>query len=729
MKNITLLLLCLFVGLNASANHVSSADIWYEYTGTGNNYRIYIQIVKTCEPSASNVTMGQNLTFMVSSSCLSTSYMAWLPEISRDTLEPYCPGTLGTCSSTTSTSPGWIKLVYSDTISVPPCSDWKFSWGVGARSPGIWNLQNPAPSGIYVEAFLNNSLAVNSSGYISNPPTHSPMTGSLYTLPLPAVNIDNDSIAYEWYQPLEDFNGPVPIPYAAGFSLNNPIASSTPFTMNAVNQTLQFTPGLSGQFSLALRVKDYRSGQLVGYSSRDFMLTVAQGTAALTVPLVATGTAMHYNTCPSSTNSITLNFTDSTLTDSVYLTVLPPVIPGFSFNTVTSPASGGASATISWNTPANMNPATLPYFLIGVRARDNNCPNNSFADYAFVVHTAQCSTDSVWAGDANGDYTVSNYDPLAVAVAYGKTGFARPGASSLWQAEFCPDWIDTFINGVNLKHADCNGDGVVDTNDLAPIAANWGNVHLKPGAQAKITGIPDLFFDVAGISFHPGALVSVPIKLGSSASPMNHIYGLGSDISVGGITLSSPPTISYTSSWVATGANALNFTKTNAGNIAAFSWAHARKDHQNISGQGVIATLNFTVPPSAVNGQVITLNFDNSVIVDKDLAPVTAFNEVDASVYVNLLSVNDIAIKINYAVVVPNPSKGATSLHIKASETCSAELRVVDLVGKTVYQERIQLGKGENIAALPYKSLSKGMYFVNLSGNGTRTQAIKWMKD
>ena len=55
-------------------------------------------------------------------------------------------------------------------------------------------------------------------------------------------------------------------------------------------------------------------------------------------------------------------------------------------------------------------------------------------------------TDSVWAGDANADFTADMYDPLAISVAYGTSGTVRPGATTTWQAEYCPDWGNEFNN-------------------------------------------------------------------------------------------------------------------------------------------------------------------------------------------------------------------------------------------------------------------------------------------
>ena len=37
--------------------------------------------------------------------------------------------------------------------------------------------------------------------------------------------------------------------------------------------------------------------------------------------------------------------------------------------------------------------------------------------------------------------------------------------STAWTAQAATDWGQTFASSVDYKHADCNGDGIVDAND------------------------------------------------------------------------------------------------------------------------------------------------------------------------------------------------------------------------------------------------------------------------
>jgi hypothetical protein len=613
-------------------------------------------------------------------------------------------------------------MTYTDTITLIPCSDWKISINIGSRT-AVLNLAGSITQNLYVEARLNNAIAPNSSPYIPNPPMHFIKVGSLNTIPVQALDPEGDSLVYEWYQPTNGSSSP--IAYNGGYSFTNPIGGTAVF--NQANQTMQLQAAIMGKFTLAFMVKEYRGGTLVGYTAKDFIVASYNFATTPTIPLISASTIMQYNTCPGIANSITVSFVDSTLTDSVYAKIIPTPTPGFSFTSTPAPGLGSGSTTISWTTPSTFNPSTLPYFYINILARDNACPGNAFAYYAILVKTAQCNTDTVWAGDANADYTVNMYDPLAIAVAYNKTGALRPGATTAWQAQYCTNWTDTFSNGVNMKHADCNGNGTVDTFDLAAVYTNWGNVHVKGGGiKAKTTGVPDLYFDIAGINFYPGATVSVPIKLGNSVSPMNNMYGLASKITIGGVTLASAPTITYPGSWIGSGGNTLKFLKSiNPNNIA---WAYARRDHQNISGNGTIAMLNFIIPSNAVVGSTLSLDFDNSRIVNNALVEITGYNEVDTFALVTPVSVNDINTTINYAAVVPNPSQNNASLQLMLAERGSLNMSIVDMVGKLVYYKEMFLEKGENNIGLPSSSLVAGSYLIRLHDNVNLPVVVKWLK-
>ena len=718
MKRITLTTLCLFVAFRLLATHVASAEVRYDYTGYMNTYNVYVTLIGACEPGAVGLPGQASVVF--SSSC--ATMVRHAPLISLDTLMTYCtPGT-GACYQPNSPQPQYVRRVYMDTISLMPCA-WTISWSLCCRNSSIVNLDNPGGQELYVEAYLDNSQVHNSSAFIANPPHVIIGSGVPNSISVQAVDAQYDSIVYEWYQP-QTANQQA-IPYATGYSFADPLGIGGSAQLNLNNQTIDLLAPVSGNYNLALRVKDYRNGQLVGITARDFQVT-AIGNNPFTAPLPSAVSSMQVTTCPGQPNSIQLTFVDNPA-DSVYLTVTTPNIPGFNFVQNINPGLGSATADISWITPLSADPATMPFFYINIDARDNNCPAGNFGMYSVAVLLRQCITDSVWAGDANGDWTVNVYDPLAVAVAYGSTGAPRAGATTNWQAEWCAPWADTFVNGVNYHHADCNGDGTVDALDLGAISSNWGSFHLKEGSRSKTTSVPDLWFDISNIGFHPGATVAVPVKLGTTAFPMNGFYGLATEVTVSGVALTNPVDITHGNTWVGPSASTLQFKRVNPSDNGQVSLAYARKDQQPVSGEGVIGYLEFDIPVTAVVGQQLHLSFSNTRIIDEHMNELTSFNVIDTSVLITPLSVNTVSGRQVHAAVVPNPSNGQAHLEVFLQQAQRLEMTIVNLHGQLIHRSTFQAASGHNTFALP-EDVVPGIYLLNLTDNDQFRQSLKWIR-
>ncbi len=69
-------------------------------------------------------------------------------------------------------------------------------------------------------------------------------------------------------------------------------------------------------------------------------------------------------------------------------------------------------------------------------------------------------------------------DVLIIGLGYGMTGATRTNASLDFTAQPCEDWAGNLTAdstySINPKHADCNGDGIIDSVDLVAIRVNYG---------------------------------------------------------------------------------------------------------------------------------------------------------------------------------------------------------------------------------------------------------------
>ncbi len=75
----------------------------------------------------------------------------------------------------------------------------------------------------------------------------------------------------------------------------------------------------------------------------------------------------------------------------------------------------------------------------------------------------------VYPGDANNDGLVDVRDVLPIGRFYGMIGPARTGATTIWGAQTLANpW-----SPLDAGFADCDGNGVIDSNDVVPIVQNW----------------------------------------------------------------------------------------------------------------------------------------------------------------------------------------------------------------------------------------------------------------
>lgn len=92
---------------------------------------------------------------------------------------------------------------------------------------------------------------------------------------------------------------------------------------------------------------------------------------------------------------------------------------------------------------------------------------------AILLYNINLKANDVLPGDCNNNGQVELVDFLFWGLASGNTGDARTNATTDCTNENAADW-NIEINGVNGKHQDTDGNGIVDFNDLNIVAGNYG---------------------------------------------------------------------------------------------------------------------------------------------------------------------------------------------------------------------------------------------------------------
>ena len=378
-KKVFLAVFPIFLSFSVFAGYVQGGNMRYEFNGS--NYTVYITLYY--DLTATNIPSTRPLN-CISASC-SDSFWRSIPRISLDTnREMQCNNTSG----------GVIVAKFIDTVSLSPCTDWRL-WVKGPFLSGNINNLGLSPSAydLYLEVTLNNQNEVNSSAYIANAPPFLLDNNSVSSVSLQAIDPDGDSIA------LSMSNIPV-LPSQGGFlsfapfagtdvyNINNQIGNAS--IMDNANQRLILsTSNYGGQKMMACKIEEYRNGILWSTYRSVWSTQVAPGNTNKTMPYTVPGTDYSYTTLWGQFNSITINFADSNLTDSVFVDFFPPNLNGFTFNTIVNNGLGNASGTISWITPVGVTEAELPYFIIPVRAKNNTCPDQSYSYYGILIDMQQ----------------------------------------------------------------------------------------------------------------------------------------------------------------------------------------------------------------------------------------------------------------------------------------------------------------------------------------------------
>ena len=585
---------------------------------------------------------------------------------------------------------------------------------------------------LYIEAMLNNSSAPNSAAKISNPAPRYTAVNTANYFSLQATDVDGDSLVYTMISPRSCC---APNPVTLGFS-SSTITANQPMggTGSALipsSKLLRLQGSSQGLYAMVIRTSEYRNGVVVGYTERDFAVYNINVTNPK-IPVPSGSSSFVYNACPGQPASLSLSFVDSNASDSVVIASIEPSIP-LSVSMSGGSGVGSATGTLYWTTPASLNPATTPYFYLRVKVRDNACPMRGLGWYDVLVNVKPCNTDTVWPGDADANYVVDLYDPLSVAVAFGKTGATRPGATLSWNAQQCPNWTTSFADGVNHKHADCDGNGSVGASDLTAITNNYGQSHPKEGdylPTARVTGLPDLHMSSQGVAVRPGATVTIPIVIGAPSSQINNFYGLACRLRILNLTPATAPTLDYTTSWLGTTSNTLRFSKTLSSTLV--DWAYSRTDAINMNGQGALGGIQFTVPANASIGSKVIFRIENARLIDKNGTVITAYNVVDdTAIVVSVTSpggVENMGQLISNAAVVPNPSSGPAVVQAYLGQASDIDIAITNAVGQTIWKKAVHGQSGVNTWDLPTSQCSSGLYFITMRPkDGNMPCLVRWV--
>lgn len=363
-------------------------------------------------------------------------------------------------------------------------------------------------------------------------------------------------------------------------------------------------------------------------------------------------------------------------------------------------ASGATNFT--WN----VGPVTSTLSVSPTITTNYSLTGNSGGCSSALVHTLfvnpNCS--DVWPGDANSDGTVSTLDVLELGLQANSTGAARTPGGINYTAQNATNWAGTISTGKNRCHADCNGDGVVNSGDTLAIFNNFSLNHsFKPsGASAG-----DLNLVSATGKFEAGRWNSVDVVAGDATAQQSQLLGLGFEISFDqSLIVPDSIYIIYSSSFINAGNTNIQFQKTffNSGKLYS---ATVRTNQTNVTGFGKIAEVRFKVKDQVNAGTQLNLGV-NGVQRINNAGAVNTLNGATSilNIEMNPTGLATAGIKQTFALY-PNPAREIVTLY--SNNTEKASVRVTDLSGRELFSGTMQ----GNIS-LDTRSYQNGVYIITV---------------
>lgn len=341
--------------------------------------------------------------------------------------------------------------------------------------------------------------------------------------------------------------------------------------------------------------------------------------------------------------------------------------------------------------------------------------NETCASFTELEQMINCESGFVWPGDANFDNIADNFDLLNIGLAFGKDGPTRAAGPVIdstdistgvsWEPQEATDWDARFINGLNLKHADCNGDGVINESDVRVIQENYFFTHGTLPEKNESIGNetdPALYVDFPAISdIKSGEEFRVPIIFGTTNIPAE-AYGLAFTIKFDPRVITDGY-IDFTDSWMGDLKDLLTIQQ-NISSNGLIEVALTRKDRTNPFGAGVIG--NFIV----IIDDIEALTGESSIEVVKVQAVDKDGNflavHTPKTVLTSLTNTEDSSVDIEGGIdVFPNPTTDILTVKHKL-EIAAESINIRSISGKFI--QSVTPSQTE----IPVNNLAEGVYLI-----------------
>lgn len=355
-----------------------------------------------------------------------------------------------------------------------------------------------------------------------------------------------------------------------------------------------------------------------------------------------------------------------------------------------------------------------------------------------VSFTIDLQDGCMWPGDVNADGTVDILDFLMLGLVDGTVGMPRTNPSTVYAAQASADWLTTFpvsnpwAPGINIKHADSNGDGVVEiAKDGQIIRQNATAPGILPPDSSNSS--ISLTASASQQVLEPGDSLSFTFFLEDPlGGNINQLYGVAFSLFYN-LPIEVDPALSIENSFM----NGVNDTAHTLGipypAQNRFDIGITRTNLINVDGAGVlmamccITVVIDDIADFGANADQIflSLSIQNAFLISNDgsripigsiesqglesiLIRMPSDSGSQTSVLPPLIHWSDIRL----IKVYPNPAHEQINIEWTASQRGHMTFELYTLTGQAVLREEVSFLAGDQHHVLNLADTSPGLYIL-----------------
>ncbi|GJM31544.1 MAG: hypothetical protein DHS20C18_05450 [Saprospiraceae bacterium] len=394
----------------------------------------------------------------------------------------------------------------------------------------------------------------------------------------------------------------------------------------------------------------------------------------------------------------------------------------------------GQNLTSDANGLLHIIPATSPTLVCLNVWNDTGCTH----DYCVSVYPGapeeMCNiSDCVWPGDVNGNWFPNNYDLLNIGLGFHAEGpprpfFPFPDDPIHWAPNYSDLWAGT-TGGHNQKHLDCDGNGIVNEDDIAAIYYNYVPDNNTP--TTPVEGAPQLWVDfgveliIVDLNSPPQMELTATLMMGNADNIVTDLHGLAFKINFPD-SLVYPGTTTF--NYIDNSFFGYNFQVLSVSRDLAdftpgiFDVGLSRKAGQGVSGYGAIAEIQFIVNSDIIGGRAIPetpfdVVLDHITLIDSNGDPIEYGLAAEPArvIFLNtgISGTSDTPFD-QQLTIFPNPVQDM--LTIESQQTPLHSICLINHLGQKVMRQQVQ---GTNIQ-VSTAGLTPGIYLLEAFGEQDR---------